>query len=78
MNDIYRYIVSPLWLDNQGTTPDTKNPFELVNLDSLEEQLKDTVRHLEKIQEFVKKVNVIQFMLREVLKVLILEWQGGS
>eukprot|EP00331_Platyophrya_macrostoma_P003169 CAMPEP_0176413502 /NCGR_PEP_ID=MMETSP0127-20121128/4736_1 /TAXON_ID=938130 /ORGANISM="Platyophrya macrostoma, Strain WH" /LENGTH=302 /DNA_ID=CAMNT_0017793293 /DNA_START=51 /DNA_END=959 /DNA_ORIENTATION=+ len=51
--------ISPLWLDNQGTTStgSTSNPFELINLDSLEDQLKDTVGQIEKISEFVKKVN---------------------
>mmetsp|Transcript_21250 Transcript_21250/g.24693 ORF Transcript_21250/g.24693 Transcript_21250/m.24693 type:complete len:302 (+) Transcript_21250:50-955(+) len=50
--------VSPLWSDNQSTsTSATENPFDLINLDNLEDQLKDTLKQIERLQEFVKKVN---------------------
>jgi hypothetical protein len=47
-----------LWIDKAGDKNDKANPFGLINLDSLEEQLKETLENIKKLEAYVKDVNV--------------------
>jgi len=49
--------VSPLWLDIDTKEGEKQNQFGLVNLDSLEEQIQETLKNIKKMEEYVKAVN---------------------
>jgi len=51
--------VSPLWLEqNKDTKEDEKaNPFGLINLDSLEDQIAESLKNIQNLQDYVKSVN---------------------
>lgn len=48
--------VAPLWLSTKQKDNEKVNPFGLINLDSLEDQIEETLRSISKIEDYVKSV----------------------
>ena len=54
----FLHIANPLLRNIEDADEEKPNPFGLVNLDSLESHILETLKHVEKLQCYVKNVNV--------------------
>jgi len=50
--------VAPLWLEKtELKDKERQNPFGLINLDTMEDQMKETLENIQKLENYVKDVN---------------------
>ena len=52
------FQANPLLRNTDSVEEEKPNPFGLVNLDNLENHIVETLKNVEKLQDYVNKVNV--------------------